>query len=71
MFTLAKRNLFQDKMRLAVTLTGVVFAVVLIIIELGLIFGFTRTTSALIDHSQVDLWITSSPYLSGTGSPVK
>ncbi len=65
MFTLAKRNLFQDKMRLAVTLTGVVFAVVLIIIELGLFFGFTRTTSALIDHSQVDLWITSNhvPYL--------
>ena len=65
MFTLAKQNLFQDKMRLAVTLTGVVFAVVLIIIELGLFIGFTQTTSALIDHSQVDLWVTSShvPYL--------
>lgn len=65
MLTLAKRNLFQDKLRLAVTLTGVVFAVVLIIIELGLFVGFIQTTSALIDHSQADLWITSShvPYL--------
>jgi len=65
MFILAKRNLFQDKLRLAVTLTGVVFAVVLIIIELGLFVGFIRTTSALIDHSQADLWVTSShvPYL--------
>ena len=36
MLTLARRNLFHDKMRLAVTLTGVVFAVVLIVIELGL-----------------------------------
>ena len=65
MLTLAKRNLFQDKLRLAVTLTGVVFAVVLIIVELGLFFGFIETTSALIDHSQADLWVTSShvPYL--------
>ena len=65
MLTLAKRNLSQDKLRLAVTLTGVVFAVVLIIVELGLFFGFIETTSALIDHSQVDLWVTSShvPYL--------
>jgi len=64
-FTLAKRNLFHDKLRLAVTLTGIVFAVVLIVIELGLFVGFTRTTSALIDHSHVDLWVTSShvPYL--------
>jgi putative ABC transport system permease protein len=58
--TLAKRNLFQDKLRLAVTLTGVVFAVVLIVVELGLFFGFVETTSALIDHSQADLWVTSS-----------
>ena len=65
MFNLAKRNLFQDKLRLAVTLTGVIFAVVLIVVELGLFFGFIRTTSALIDHSQADLWVTSShvPYL--------
>jgi putative ABC transport system permease protein len=65
MLTLAKRNLFQDKLRLAVTLTGVVFAVVLIIVELGLFFGFIETTSALIDHSHADLWVTSShvPYL--------
>ncbi|HEY1732254.1 MAG TPA: ABC transporter permease [Terriglobales bacterium] len=65
MFTLAKRNLFHDKLRLTVTLTGIVFAVVLIVIELGLFVGFTRTTSALIDHSHVDLWVTSThvPYL--------
>jgi putative ABC transport system permease protein len=64
-FTLAKRNLFHDKLRLTVTLTGIVFAVVLIVIELGLFVGFTRTTSALIDHSHVDLWVTSThvPYL--------
>lgn len=56
---LARRNLFHDKIRLTVTLTGIVFAVVLIVVELGLFVGFTETTSSLIDHSGADLWVTS------------
>jgi putative ABC transport system permease protein len=62
---LARRNLFHDKIRLTVTLTGIVFAVVLIVVELGLFVGFTSTTSGLIDHSNVDLWVTSKhvPYI--------
>ena len=56
---LAQRNLFHDKVRLTVTLTGIVFAVVLIVVELGLFVGFTKTTSSLIDNSGADLWITS------------
>jgi putative ABC transport system permease protein len=62
---LAQRNLFHDKVRLAVTLTGIVFAVVLIVVELGLFVGFTVTTSNLIDNSGADLWVTSKhvPYV--------
>jgi putative ABC transport system permease protein len=62
---LARRNLVHDKVRLAVTLTGIVFAVVLIVVELGLFVGFTVTTSSIIDHSNVDLWIVSkgTPYI--------
>jgi putative ABC transport system permease protein len=62
---LARRNLFHDKVRLTVTLTGIVFAVVLIVVELGLFVGFTVTTSGLVDHSGADLWITSKhvPYV--------
>ena len=62
---LAQRNLMHDKTRLAVTLTGVVFAVVLIVVELGLFVGFTVTTSSIIDKSKVDLWIVSrgTPYI--------
>ena len=48
---LAQRNLFHDKVRLAVTLTGIVFSVVLIVVQLGLFLGFTTATSNLIDHS--------------------
>jgi putative ABC transport system permease protein len=62
---LARRNLFHDKVRLTVTLTGIVFAVVLIVVELGLFVGFTVTTSSIIDNSHVDLWIVSkhTPYI--------
>src|SRR3974390_88386 len=65
MIPLAQRNLMHDKVRLAVTLTGVVFAVVLIVVELGLFVGFTVTTSSIIDKSKVDLWIVSkgTPYI--------
>ena len=56
---LAQRNLTHDKVRLGVTLTGIVFAVVLIVVELGLFVGFTVTTSGIIDHSKVDLWVAS------------
>ncbi len=62
---LAQRNLFHDKVRLTVTLTGIVFAVVLIVVELGLFVGFSTTTSNLIDHAAADLWVSSPkvPYV--------
>jgi putative ABC transport system permease protein len=62
---LAWRNLVHDKVRFAVTVTGIVFAVVLIVVELGLFVGFTTTTSSLIDRSGADLWVTGArvPYI--------
>src|SRR5260370_33007717 len=62
---LARRNLSHDKVRLTVTVTGIVFAVVLIVVALGLFVGFTSTTSGLVDHSGADLWVTSKhvPYV--------
>ena len=70
MTPLARRNLFHDKIRLAVTLTGITFAVVLVVVELGLFLGFSTTTSSLIDRSRADLWIASRnvPYIE-QGSP--
>ncbi len=59
MASLALRNLFHDRVRLAVTLTGIIFAVVLVAVQTGLFIGFTTTTSNLIDHSGADLWVMS------------
>jgi putative ABC transport system permease protein len=57
MALLARRNLFHDRIRFTVTLTGIVFALVLIVIQFGLFLGFTTTTSNNIDHANADLWI--------------
>ena len=57
---LAWRNLSHDRVRLTVTLTGIVFAIVLIVVQLGLFIGFTTSTASVIDHSGADLWIAAS-----------
>ena len=56
---LARRNLFHDKVRLFVTLTGIAFSVVLMVVQWGLFQGFSTSTSNLIDHSGADLWVTA------------
>ena len=37
--TLAFRNLFHDRVRLAVTLIGILFSIVLVAVQLGLYLG--------------------------------
>lgn len=59
MASLALKNLFHDKVRLGVTLVGIIFSVVLSSIQLGLFVGFQRATSDILYFSNADLWITS------------
>ena len=59
MASLAVSNLLHDKVRFAVTVVGVVFAVVLVAVQIGLFIGFAKTTSNVIDNSGADLWIVS------------
>jgi putative ABC transport system permease protein len=54
---LARRNLFHDRTRFLVTLAGIAFAIVLVVVQIGLFLGFTVTTSGVIDHSHADIWI--------------
>ncbi len=57
--TLAFRNLFHDRVRLAVTLVGILFSIVLVAIQLGLYLGASRMITANIDNAKADLWITA------------
>lgn len=54
---LAWRNLAHDRVRLVVTLVGIVFSVVLMGMQSGLLVGFVRTTSSLVEHADADLWM--------------
>jgi len=67
MITLAWKNLFHDRVRLAVTLIGIVFALVLILIQFGLFLGFLETSSNIVAESRADLWISAPkiPHVNG------
>ena len=57
--TLAVRNLLHDRIRLAVTLIGIMFAVVLVTVQLGLYLGARQMIVGMIEHAKGDLWITA------------
>src|SRR5208282_6809609 len=57
--TLALRNLFHDRLRFIATVIGIVFSVVLVMIQMGLYLGFGRMVTTMIDHADADLWIVS------------
>ena len=56
-FTLAARNLFHDRVRFVATMIGIVFSVVLVMVQMGLYLGFGRMVTTMIDHADTDLWI--------------
>jgi putative ABC transport system permease protein len=58
-FTLALRNLLHDRVRLAVTLIGILFSIVLVAVQLGLYLGSSRMITANIAHSNADLFVTA------------
>ncbi len=49
--SLARRNLFQDKTRLALSITGVALAVMMILVLKGFQTGFYRQITAYLDHT--------------------
>ncbi|MEO0374517.1 MAG: FtsX-like permease family protein [Cyanobacteria bacterium P01_A01_bin.17] len=59
MVSLARKNLFQDLPRFIVAQAGIMFAVGLVSIQTGLLNGFTKSTTLLIENADADLWIAS------------
>jgi putative ABC transport system permease protein len=56
-FKLAARNLFHDRLRFAATITGIVFSMVLVTVQMGLFVSFRTMVTTMIDHAGADLWI--------------
>ncbi len=57
--TLAIRNLFHDRIRLIVTLVGILFSIVLVAVQLGLYLGARKMIIDMIEYSNGELWITA------------
>jgi putative ABC transport system permease protein len=55
--TIAFRNLFHDRVRLAVTLVGILFSIVLVAVQLGLYLGARAMIIAMIERADADLWV--------------
>jgi putative ABC transport system permease protein len=60
MASIARKNLFEDIPRLLVAQAGIMFAVSLVTIQTGILKGFTRSTTLLIEQSRADVWVASS-----------
>ncbi|HEY0480888.1 MAG TPA: ABC transporter permease [Kofleriaceae bacterium] len=57
MWNLARKLLLHDRLRFAVAIAGVSVSVMLVLVQVGLYFGFMNTASSLIDASHADLWV--------------
>lgn len=55
--TLAVRNLFQDRLRFVATMVGIVFSIVLVMVQMGLYLGFGDMVTKMISHASGDLWV--------------
>ena len=55
--SIALKNMLHEPARFLVTVAGIGLSLVLLTIQLGLLSGFDRTISALLDHAKADLWI--------------
>lgn len=59
MISVGWRNLRRDRVRMGVAVGGVVFAVVLVTMEVGMLLGLVQNASLLIDGSRADLWVST------------
>ncbi|TMQ10411.1 MAG: FtsX-like permease family protein [Deltaproteobacteria bacterium] len=57
MWNLARKLLLHDRLRFAVAIAGVSVSVMLVLVQVGLYFGFMNTASSLIDASHADIWV--------------
>ena len=59
MVSLARKNLLHDRLRFAITVAGVAFAVTLVLVQVGLFMGLLAKATVTIEHASADIWVTS------------
>jgi putative ABC transport system permease protein len=57
--SLARKNLLHDRLRFVITVSGVAFAVTLVLVQVGLFMGLLAKATVTIEHADADIWVTS------------
>jgi putative ABC transport system permease protein len=57
MWTLARKILLHDRIKFLVAAAGVSVSVLLVLVQVGLYYGFMENASTLIDHGRADIWV--------------
>ncbi|HET7501169.1 MAG TPA: FtsX-like permease family protein [Kofleriaceae bacterium] len=57
MWNLARKLLQHDRLRFAVAIAGVSVSVMLVLVQVGLYYGFMDMAGSLIDASRADIWV--------------
>jgi putative ABC transport system permease protein len=60
MVSIARKTLFHDFIPFVVAQAGIVFSVSLVTVQIGLFYGFARSTSSIVDHTKANIWVVSS-----------
>ncbi|TVR07401.1 MAG: FtsX-like permease family protein [Phormidium sp. GEM2.Bin31] len=59
MASLARKNLLEDIPRFLIAQAGIVFAVTLVTVQMGIFRGFLKSTALIPEESDADIWISS------------
>ncbi len=59
MVSLARKNLLHDRTRFLITVSGVAFAVTLVLVQVGLFMGLLDKATVTIRNADADIWVTS------------
>ena len=58
MVSIARKNLFQDKRRFLITISGIGASLTLVFLTMGVFIGAVDNSVTLIDHTHADIWVT-------------
>jgi putative ABC transport system permease protein len=59
MVSLARKNLLHDRLRFVITVSGVAFAVTLVLVQVGLFMGLLGKATVTIENASANIWVTS------------
>ncbi len=70
MVSIARKNLFQDKRRFLITISGIGASLILVFLTMGVFTGAVDNSVIIIDHTHADIWVTQKGVsdLLGVGS---